>query len=474
MAQTRSRRALVAAVVLAIVSLLVTFAARPGGTNARATGQAIKSGGRGIAHRPGGPAIRSASAPRALAFETGLPSAEPTIGVDRSGDVYTVAFQSNTRIDVLRSSDQGRKWKVISPQFGSRNAQLLSFDPYVYLDDRTDRLFTIDLTVACSYLSYTDDDGKSWTTNPLACGVPVNDHQTLFAGPPVDSPTVGYRNIVYYCFNDVLSSTCTKSLDGGITFSPTGAPAYPGFDPAAGNDLCGGLHGHGYVDRRGWVFIPKGHCGQPWLSISKDEGRSWTRVQVARNGVAHHEASVGVDRAGNIYYLWVAADRLPYLSVSKNNGKSWTKPVMVGAPRVNETNLPSLAVGRRGAVAVAYYGTTNGPGAPFKNEVECDAITSCPDPKAYDKSTWNAYVTVSNRALSRSPLLYSTTVNDPGQPLIKGTCGPGRCKAAYDFIDVVIDRRGTAWTAIVDGCLGQTCGSSLGVVGHIVGGPRLR
>ncbi|MDQ3645795.1 MAG: glycoside hydrolase, partial [Actinomycetota bacterium] len=346
----------------------------------------------------------------------------------------------------------------------------------------TSRVFTIDLTVACSYLSFSDDEGKSWFTNPLACGRPINDHQTLFAGPPAISTTVAYPHIVYYCWNDVATSSCTKSLDGGITFIPTGSPAYPGIDPTEA-EFCGGLHGHGYVGQDGTVYIPKGHCGQPWLSISKDEGATWERVQVAGNGVATHEASVATDAKGNIYYLWTAKDRLPYLAISKNGGKTWTKPLMVGAPGVNESNLPSLDVGAPGKIAVAYMGTENGPGQPFPEIPEtpgCTVLGSCPTPEGYEKTTWNGYMMVSGNALDKSPVFYSTTVNDPRDPLIRLNCGPGRCRAVFDFIDVIISPQGSAWAAFVDGCTlvcAQAGPNNIGseaVVGQVAGGPKLR
>ncbi len=468
-----------------------------------AVGRSDGSGGRAVPHRAGGAKLDSpalaARAPDAALFRPGMNASEPTLGVTHDGQIFYTAFQSNTRIETLRSADQGKTWDVVSPKIGSRNAQLLSFDPYIYVDNLPDkdnsRVFTIDLTVACSYLSFSDDRGKTWTTNPLACGRPVNDHQTLFAGPPAVSTTVGHPHVVYYCWNDVATSSCSKSLDGGITWVDTGSPAYPGLDPDAedpgvdpngpGGDpdvqgQCGGLHGHGYVGADGTVYIPKGHCGQPWLSFSKNEGLTWTRVQVAKNGVAHHEAGVAADKKGNIYYTWVARDRLPYLAISRDEGKTWTKPMMVGAPGVKESNLPGIDAGAPGKVALVYMGSENSPGPPFPEAPECTAIQSCPAPEGYEKVTWNGYMTITTNALAKDPVFYSTTVNDKRDPLIRQNCGPGRCRAAYDFIDIVIAPNGEVWAAFVDGCIlvcPTTPPNNAGqdaVVGHLVGGPRLR
>jgi len=479
-----TRRGFAVVAVVGLVALALSSVRTPA-ADASSKGS-DGSGGRAVGHYAGGKVIRSSSvtskAPDARLFRIGLNSTEPTLGATQDGQIFTSAFQSNTRIEVVRTKNDGKSWDVVSPKLpGGRNAQLLSLDPYTYVDNpKSDRdfsrVFTIDLTVACAYLSFTDNNGKSWTTNPLLCGRPVNDHQTLFGGPPVVSPTVGYPHILYYCWNDVATSSCQKSLDGGITWTATGSPAFPGVDPAAEEEgfggvsgFCGGLHGHGFVDDNGTVYIPKGHCGQPWLSMSKDEGRTWERVQVAKNGAPEHEASVAADSAGNIYYTYVAQDRLPYLVVSKDKGKTWSKPMMIGAPGLTEANLPSLALGAKGKIAIAYMGTTNGPTGPPQDREE----------DQYAKTTWNGYMTTTADALSKTPVFYSASVNDPKDPFIRGSCGPGRCKAVYDFIDVIIDRNGRAWSAWVDGCIavcvttGPSNLGSDGVIGRFDGGIRL-
>jgi hypothetical protein len=428
------------------------------------------AGDKAVAHHAGGRIIKGdRSGPEPRMYLEGMPSGEPTLGVTNEGNVFTPAIQSNTRVEVLRSSNNGKSWDIVSPKLpGGRNAQLLTFDPYVWVDDAegVDRIFTIDLTVACAYLSFSDDEGESWISNPLACGRPVNDHQTLFSGRPATSTTIGFPHVVYYCWNDVGSSSCSKSIDGGLTFSATGTPAFPGVDLDR-QDFCGGLHGHGHVDINGTVYIPKGHCGQPWLAISKDEGLTWETMPVAKNGVSDHEASVATDEKGNIYYLYQGRDRLPYLVTSTNGGKKWSKPMMVGAPGLNEANLPSIDVGGVGKVAMAYMGTENSPGQPFE------------DP--YDKTTWNGYMTISANALADNPVFYSTTVNDKDDPIKRGECGPGRCgTAVYDFIDITIAPDGQVWTSWVDAC-NLTCSKqgpgdagNMGVIGRLVGGPRLR
>jgi hypothetical protein len=501
-------RSTCAAVALAC---LASFAVTGPGGDARAGIGDDGAGGKAVAHYAGGRAIRDNNhGPTMKLFRIkdaqGQPinAGEPTLGVTNENNVFYTAIQGNTRVEVMRSTNEGAAWEAVSPKLpNGRNSQIVSFDPYLWVDDAegVDRIFTIDLTVACAYLSFSDDEGKTWTTNPVACGRPVNDHQTLFSGPPAISPTLTFPNIVYYCWNDIGSSSCSKSLDGGITWVPTGSPAFSGYDPNAEDPglpegpskhrpaNCGGLHGHGHVGPDGTVYMPKGHCGQPWLAISHDEGATWERVQVATNGVADHEASVATDRKNNIYYAYVGKDRLIYLVISKDGGKTWTKPMMVAAPRVNESGIPSLDVAGVGKVAIAYMGTTNSPGQPFPlspgTSTNPDCIVAqlaCPPPKEYAKTTWNGYVTISSDVLADNPVFFSAPVNDPDDPFKRGTCGPGRCGLQIlDFIDVVIAPNGEVWSSWVDACVlacadkkGTQDSGSEAVVGHFVGGPNLR
>ena len=461
----------------------------------------LESGGPGVVHRSGalvddGPAV-------GRMYRSGFEAGEPTLGITKDGTIFYQALDGGPL--VIKSDDGGRKWKDVSPDLGGRKRHPESLDPFLYVDQDTDRVFTYDFLFGCSEISFSDDEGKSWTTSTLNCG--LQDHQNLFAGPPVTSPTVGYPNIVYTCSTQggatiySLAAQCLKSLDGGLTWSPTGAPAFV-TDMQEENDLgvqgyCHGAVGHGYVGPDGTVYVPKGLCGQPWLAISHDEGLTWDRQQISdlgmpqtAIGVYEHEASVAADAKGNVYYFWIANDRMPYLAVSRDGGKTWRKPIMVGPPGLKEAALPHMTVGDTGKLAIVYYGSTNSPGEPFPEADDCKPnMVDCfrelfflnpPDPERYANVTWNGYMTVTADALDRSPKFFSSTVNAPDDPLVRGTCGPIRCKAVYDFIDVSIDRDGRPWAAYVDACMlacvekGPDNQGNEGFVGTITGGPKLR
>lgn len=484
--------------VLGLIAAALSVVFVIAGINAQAGNSTRPSGGRGIAHRDGKP-VAAGAIPTAQTFSVGGHALEPTLGLDDQGKIFYAAAGFNrfglAGTTILRSDNGGQNWKVTSPRILGQDVHPISLDPYVYVDDlgkNDERIFTIDLTVACSYMSFSDDDGATWTTNPLACGRPVNDHQTLFSGPPATSPTTVYPHVLYYCWNDVASSQCSKSIDGGISFHPTGSPAYEGYESGSQDPgffgqsgFCGGLHGHGAVGPEGTVYLPREYCGKPMLAISKDEGLTWTRVKVSdirsisqpKEGAGH--PSVTTDAKGNVYYTWIAAgNRLPYLSVSKNEGKTWSKPVMIGAPGLKETNLPQIDARGVGKIAVAYYGSTN---SPFP---KCTDKCTGPD---YKDATWNAYMTISADALDGNPTFYSGVVNDPSDPLVRGKCGPGRCQKVFDFIDVEIGPDGIPYGAYVDSCIPPksatetgctettpTAGDYEGLMTKLIGGPSLK
>ena len=463
------------------------------GFNATANEFARPSGGRALAHKDG-KAVQTSRNAQAVTTSIGHTSMEPTIAIDNSGEIFMTAgswsqtpgARTGGATEIVRSSDEARTWTFVTPKIADQNHQRVSLDPYVYVDELdgdNSRVFSIDLTAACSYMSFSDDDGESWVTNPLACGRPVNDHQTLFSGPPVSSPTVNYPNVLYYCWNDVATSSCSKSIDGGLTFRPTGTPAFPGYDTSDDGGFCGGLHGHGVVANDGTVYLPREYCGRPYISVSKDEGLTWTNHLISKKiAGGGSDTSVAVDKKGNLYYLWLSEDRLPYLATSKDQGKTWSDPVQVGVPGLKEANLPSIDARGVGKIALVYYGSEN---SPFK---VCEG-DGCPA-MDYSKTTWNGYLAISANALDKEPLFYTGLVNKPSEPLVRQQCGPGRCHNVMDFIDVRISPDGIAYGAFVDTCMpapageasctaktptnaGAFAGRSEGLVTKIVGGPAL-
>jgi hypothetical protein len=410
-----------------------------------------------------------------LAFRStyvGRGAAEPTLGVDKKGGAFFVAGafdalpkespKNSARTVILRSLDSNRSWTSIQPppvQGVPGDGHPVTLDPYVYVDPQYGRVFDIDLTLAGSYLSYSDDQGKTWTRGAAISVFGANDHQTLFAGPaPLGLPTLdpAFPKALYYCVNQIDGSWCSRSLDGGKTFQNTGTPAFPPADPASSSTVpfCGGLHGHGVTDSKGRVFLPRGFCGAPEIGISPDGGATWNRVKVTPEGTTIGaqgvQSSVAVDPDDNLYYVWYDDKyKLPYLVVSKDHGVTWTKPRMIAPPGVQAVDFPTIDVGTRGRIAITFPGTLS----------KDDGDISRP---------WFSWVVESVDALGGNPTFLAVAANPGGlsDPIHRGDCD-GRCGRMYDFLDVVVapNVTGTVWVTATDTCTATAFCSTRRVAG---------
>lgn len=435
----------------------VSFQARKGSLERPKAGgpqtyRGVRIGGKNPKQEPQTKALRSSRKPLMLqTVDVGREGAEPTIGIDKTNTAFYAAgtFDSvigQARTEIYRSKDLGKSWKEVTPQVGGEDSHPQTFDPYVHVDVETGRVFDLDLLLGGAQISFSDDQGESWTTSVATDPSGVNDHQTIYSGPvplgsPLETSDENFKEIVYYCVNNVSDSSCSRSTDGGLTFAPTGEPAFFGNNPNTGN-LCGGLHGHARTDLEGRLFVPRGYCRNnlltneiPSLAISDDAGTTWRRSTVtARVKTESHQTAMAVDSKNNIYYVWWDnKHQLPYLATSKNHGKSWSDPVMVAPPGVREVDWPTIAAGDPGRIAISFPGTT----------VKDDDDLSRP---------WNSYVVMSTNALSKKPTFVSSIANKAGDPVHRGDC-PSRCGNMFDFLDTQMSPAdGAAWATAVDTC----------------------
>jgi hypothetical protein len=382
----------------------------------------------------------------------GRKALEPTMGITKQGNAFMAAADFDAaagalaKTRIVASYDGNKTWQEVTPAVAGQTFPPTTLDPYLYVDQETGRIFSDDLLVGCSLLQWSDDQGKTWSHgNPAACDSPVDDHQTIVAGNPRGAlPTMGYPNALYYCVNKVADVQCARSLDGGTTFSPSGQPAFEGVQtmPQDGTgsstgDVCGSLHGHIITDPAGRLFLPKGHCGNPWLAVSEDGGQTWTHTLVNRMKDAGIQTSVASDNAGNLYYVWWSGKNyLPYMAVSRDHGKSFGPALLVAPPGVQAVNFPTIDAGSPGHVALTFPGSTSE-----------DKTTARP---------WNYYMAVSTDALAPLPTFHSATANKVSDPVHRGAC-LGRCGNMFDFLDVVVAPNGAAWGTEVDTCTSTAC-----------------
>ena len=435
------------------------------------------SGARGVVYHASGKPVdagAAALAPDALLWRTGYGSWEPTLGLLKDGTIFFSARNTNVDPGVARSRDGGRTWEEASPL-----QHEISLDPYVWVDTATGRVFANDIeaSVTCPPFSYSDDAGATWTTSTV-CG--QFDHQTVFGGPPPAGAAApqGYPNVVYYCAisggalaDSSTISGCSRSLDGGLTFTPTESLPYPPRPAPEGYDYnpwCDGALGHGVVDDKGTIYLARGWCSEPYIAISHDEGATWEQIRLPGENLSPgaHEANVAVDRDGTVFVTWMSEKRRVLLVHSRDGGQTWRGPVDATPPGVSEATLPNIAVGDPGRVALTFVAGTNRP-----------------DAKPEEK-TWNGYVVMSTDATAADPVFYAATVNDPADPLWRGDdCGTLRCGNIGDFLDVVVAQDGTPLAAMVDSCPtdgGKTCTGfdvhlprGEAIMGQLVGGPPL-
>lgn len=392
---------------------------------------------------------------RLQASYVGRDAIEPTVGVTPSGAAFMTASWYDSivvgrpRTVVMRSTDGGSTWTSASPTIAGVDRTTLppsSDDPYLHVDRDTGRVFSIDLqAAACSHLSWSDDDGETWERNPLACGQPLNDHQTLTTGPPPPGLiTKGYRNVVYYCMNHFVGAGCSRSLDGGVTFDPVAQPF-----PLPGDGGClAGAHGHAATDADGRLFIPRAGCDQtPEIAVSDDGGDSWRVIRVHDMKSAYIHTEVAADSAGNLYYVWWDPEhRRPWMSISTDHGTTWARPHMVAPPGVAEVNFPTIAADGVGRVAITYPGTT---------VADRDDHTR----------PWNAYFVVSTDALARNPTFIAATANPLSDPIHRGEC-QGSCGWMMDFLDIqVAPSTGEFWATFVDTCTQENACNSTAAPG---------
>ncbi|MFN2623297.1 MAG: PKD domain-containing protein [Chthoniobacterales bacterium] len=358
-----------------------------------------------------------------------------------------------------------------------------SLDPILFTDPNTGRTFVSQLDSQSagpalvglnSLMSFTDDDGATWTPAQVNPPDGSNDHQTVGAGPYPNPIPSGinpvYPDAVYYCGQSgnvlVAASTafCSRSDDGGLNFGKS-VPIYPG-SPAPGG--CSQLiHGHVKVAPDGTVYVPNARCGGGQaVAVSTDAGTTWTVRTIAESRSGSDDPSVGISKdapagsatSNRVYMAWAgpvptptpapsatpappSPDNHAFVAYSDDRGVTWSKPYDIGASLgINNAVFPSVVVGDRDRAAVAFLGTR-----------------SSGDHQAADfTGTWWGLV-----AHTYDGGQTWTTVNaTPNGPVQREACiwnggGANVCRNLLDFNDITMDDKGRVLFAFADGCIDQ-------------------
>jgi hypothetical protein len=393
---------------------------------------------------------------RRSAQNIGFESFEPTIGATANGDLYfsttpdsgpAIGWQAS----IAKSQDGGRTWKDVGPRtIGDNTQPPETNDPYIYVDPATDRVFTFHMSpiLTCSIMSFSDDGGKSWETNPKGCSPTVVwDHQTMVAAKSRGVETEGYPNVLHQCVNTVYAAMCSRSLDGGLSWEPS-VPVYANTEVV---NNCGAQHGHLANGPKGHVYLPTSRCGtRPQVYISGDDGQSWRQSIIADMDTPFVDPSVSVDKKGNLYAVFINENGFLFYATSRDNGKKWSKPAKIA--RSFTANMPVIVAGDPGKVVVAYPATNDLPkGYATKGYLDGE------EDKLVKKVAWGANFTVTRNGLARRPD-FKTTVSTGSDPIGRGRIcvRATRCDYLIDFIEAVLGPDGRPYASFVDGCL-DTC-----------------
>jgi len=158
-----------------------------------------------------------------------------------------------------------------------------------------------------------------------------------------------------------------------------------------------------------------------------------------------YTAGTAVDRHGTLYIAWIGPGTLPYVVTSTDRGLSWSAPMMVAAPGVQAVRRVAIAVRKRGQVALAYLGTTDGP-------------------------HFNGYITESRDVLTERPRFWSASVNDPGEPLVNAADSETFGDRFFFGTDTIASD-GTVWAGFHCAKTGACPGRRVGVVGRLTERP---
>jgi hypothetical protein len=395
------------------------------------------------------PRYQNYPAPPALGNSAG----EPSIGLNwASGNSMFIASLQTLRI---KWDDNGSPATATWDDVSAANTSLVTSDPILYTDSRTNRTFVSQLLGKTSLMSYSDDDGANWQ---ISQGSGINsgvDHQTVGAGPYAKNPDGSlkggaiqrpgpngqiYPNAVYYASQDAGLAEIGRSDDGGFTFGV----AIPMWTLVQ----CDGLHGHIKVAPDGTVYVPNKSCGgKQGVAVSEDNGLTWNIRTVDGSTAGDTDPSVGIGADGTVYFGWGDGDGHARVAVSHDRGLSWQNIQDVGASQgVQNTVFASVVAGDSDRAAFFFLGSS----------------TAGANGRASDLTfpgTWFGYIATTFNG-GESWVTTNATPNDPvqrGVVCTEGPTCPDGSRGLLDFNDVAMDQQGRLVAAYADGCVTGEC-----------------
>lgn len=381
----------------------------------------------------------------------GQRAGEPTIGLNwATGNAMFIASLQTLRVSFDDSTSPATSTWVNK---SAPNTSVTSFDPILFTDSQTNRTFVSQLLPSkVSLMSFTDDDGETWTPSQ---GAGINsgvDHQTVGGGPyakNADGTLKGgavrltsYPNAVYYASQDIAVAEIARSDNGGLTFGA----AVPMYDLTQ----CGGLHGHIKVAPDGTVYVPNKSCGgEQGVAVSEDNGLTWSIRTVPGSSSGRTDPSLGIATDGTIYLGYANGDGTPRIAVSSDKGLTWANDQNVGFHQnIRNTVFPAVTAGDPDRAAFFYLAT----------DVGGSQGTGTDQTSPYFSAEWYGYISTTYDGGKTWVTVKATP--DPVQRGVictNGTTCPSGTRNLLDFNDLEVDKKGRVLAAVADGCITDQC-----------------
>ena len=453
--------------VLCISAAAGISSARPAGAGCSTSRRAIATDAAGHVLQPQPP-----GAPIPCGTTTGFGAGETRIFATKDAVIYAPAVFTpgplglgygeqlpGPRFQLLTSPgglavtrDGGATWKAVRPmgmtwqpsdeqEYADRTTGRFFFynfggNPFPQTPSATTAPDTLLPPGAEAHLMWTGDDGMTWHHATACCPLFSENPRFVAARAPRGAPQPhGYPNVLYFCGNQSIVLTlpgilrvCSRSLDGGTTWNAASillsfpVPQHP--ECGSNGEQFGpgdGSYPQALPDGTLVVLVRCG--GHTYLAKSTDEGTTWP---VVREAPAFDE--LRTDTAGNLYGFKAASGRVT-MRVS-STGATWSAPIVMTAPGVTQHDAWDPAVRAPGAAIVTYYGQRAG------------------------QTTTDGYITATRTALSRDPIVWNATVNDPRAPMLNdGAHRPPPGDIGFlDFNGADIGPDGSAWGSFIQDC----------------------
>jgi hypothetical protein len=308
-------------------------------------------------------------------------AAEPAIRSNPAGNFFASSENGlGSGTDAWRSLDAGRHYtQLASPDSGSQTNSTgfapgggdtdLAIAPFKN-SAGSYNVYVASLSLANVDVSTSQDNGATWSLNPIGATISGDDREWIAAGG-VSKVCMSYHDAVTFNI-DVNCST-----DAGTTFTQLSEAIDTNHTYAINANETGNLT----IDTsktspyRNTIYqtfsavnstaeqttcVSTGPCNyrDVFVAVSTDGGKTFTDRLVHRGSTTasygHQFVNVAVDNAGNVYSIY-SDDHNIYMSHSTDRGVKWSAPLKVNT--IATAIFPWAVALAPGKIDVVYYGS---------------------------------------------------------------------------------------------------------------------